>query len=77
METMKRPASNAERSAGDKARAGLIAFVESKVRAQGFNTDLEQWEFYSFLLAQAKRHRVDTSGYIPAEYRMSLEDEVI
>jgi hypothetical protein len=52
--------------AASAARERLEGYLEEKLLGA---YDLEAWEFYTFLLEQAKRHSIDSSGYTPAAYQ--------
>jgi hypothetical protein len=53
-------------TAKDIARERLEAYLEEKLSGEW---DEAAWEFYTFLLEQAKKHRADSSGYRPAAYQ--------
>jgi len=61
-------------------RAPLTAAAIAKQRFEKYlaeklygSFDLSVWEFYTFLLEQAKKHHIDTSGYGSFAYQ---EDEI-
>jgi hypothetical protein len=52
--------------AGDIARQRLDVYFDSVLKDE---LDTVKWEFYSFLLEQAKNHKLDFSGYGSIAYQ--------
>jgi hypothetical protein len=57
-------------TAGAIARERLEKYLAEKLAGE---FDLSCWEFYTFLLEQAKNHRVDRSGYGSLEFQSDKE----
>jgi hypothetical protein len=58
-------------TASDIARERFEKYAAKKIRDNDGlrESDLTVWEFYTFLLAQAKRHKLDFSGFASVEYQ--------
>jgi hypothetical protein len=65
-ETGKTPPMTAE----DVARERFEAYMKDKLRTED---DLSAWEFYTWLLKQAKQRKTDSSGYAPFAYQDDQE----
>jgi hypothetical protein len=57
-------------TAANTAKMRFERFVLKKLSAE---TDLTAWEFYTFLLNQARKHKLDFSGYASIEYQEDRE----
>jgi len=53
--------------AGDVARQRFYNYLDEKLNKDEWDTT--KWEFYTFLLEQAKNHKLDISGYGSLEYQ--------
>jgi hypothetical protein len=53
-------------TAAEVAKKRFEAYIAEKLRTEADET---AWEFYTWLLKQAERRRVDRSGYAPFEYQ--------
>jgi hypothetical protein len=53
-------------TAADIARERFETYIDEKLRTE---SDEAAWEFYTWLLKQAERRRVDRSGFAPLEYQ--------
>jgi len=60
--------------AGDMARDRLFNYLEEALRDPQGNRDPEEtrWEFYTWLLDRAKKHKPDHSGYIGAALKRDI-----
>ena len=59
------------RDAGDVARNRLENYLDEKLKGEW---DTTTWEFFTFLLEQAKNHKLDTSGYGSVEYQQDRSE---
>jgi hypothetical protein len=57
--------------AGTIARNRFERYIADKLSD---SWDEERWEFYTFLLEQAKKHDPDPSGYMRAEYKQDQDE---
>ena len=55
-------------TAAEIAHKRLDDYLTEKLSKYWGGDDLCTWEFYTYLLKQAKKHIVDTSGYSPPSY---------
>jgi hypothetical protein len=53
-------------NAGNIAQERFLNFLNEKLKNED---DTTVWEFYSYLLEQAKNHKLDFSGYGSFEYQ--------
>ena len=53
--------------AGDVARERFLNYLNRKLKDEWMDTTV--WEFYSFLLDEAKKHKPDYSGFGSFEYQ--------
>jgi hypothetical protein len=58
-------------NAVDIARERFEKYLNEKLSE---SWDLEKWEFYTFLLEQAKKHRPDRSGYASLAYQQDKDE---
>ena len=61
-------------NAGDVARQRLENYLADKLI--GEDTGTTTWEFYTYLLEQAKKHNVDRSGYGSLEYQRDKKEAI-
>lgn len=57
--------------AGYVAQQRLFSYLDEKI---GKEDDLIRWEFFSYLLEQAKGHKLDMSGYGSLAYQQDREE---
>ena len=65
---------NIPTDAGAVARQRFEVYLKDKLKNE--NDDTAIWEFYTFLLAQAKKHVIDRSGYGSLEYQQDRRDAI-
>jgi hypothetical protein len=53
------------------ARERFEKYLEGRLSG---SWDTEEWEFYTFLLEQAKKHQMDRSGYAPIPYQQDRDE---
>jgi len=56
-------------SAAEIGKRRLEQYITEKLSKYWGGDDLCTWEFYTFLLEQAKKHQVDTSGFESSAYK--------
>ena len=61
-------------TAGSIVKQRLINYVEDKL--ESVIDDTSSWEFYAYLLEQAKKHSVDYSGYAPLAYQADRDEAI-
>ena len=59
-------------NAGSIARQRLENYLADKLKNE--EDDLTTWEFYTYLLEQAKKHNLDRSGYESLEYQQDKKE---
>jgi len=57
--------------AGDVAKKRLYDFLDEKLNKEW---DTTKWEFFNFLLEQAKNHKSDYSGFGSLEYQQDRDE---
>jgi len=57
--------------AGDVAKKRFFDYLDKILNKQW---DTTKWEFYTFLLEQAKNHRLDYSGFGSFEYQKDRDE---
>jgi hypothetical protein len=57
-------------TAANIAKERLELLLEEKLKGEN---DLTSWEFYNFLTEQAKKHKIDFSGYSSISYQNDRE----
>jgi len=58
--------------AGDVAKKRFYDYLDETLSKEEW--DDTRWEFYTFLLEQAKNHKLHTSGYGPFEYQKDKDE---
>jgi len=59
------------KDAGDVAKKRFYDYLEDKLKDRW---DDSRWEFFTFLLEQAKNHKIDNSGYGSFEYQKDRDE---
>jgi len=60
--------------AGDVAKQRLFNYLDEKI---GKEDDQVRWEFFTYLLEQSKRHKLDLSGYGSLDWQQDRDEAKI
>ena len=63
--------------AGDLAQQRFYDYIDENLKKSHFeswNWDITNWELFTFLLEQAKNHKLEVSGYESLEYKKDKDE---
>jgi len=58
-------------SASAIAKLRFDSYLNEKLKGAW---DINAWEFYTYLLEQAKNHPIDTSGFASSDYQLDVKE---